>query len=60
MSLSTDSSPPVDKARGSVLRREVEALRAENYQLRRRVRRLTASRDFWKGEAKAWKWGALR
>ena len=59
MTLSTDQSTTVDNAHGTQLRRELQALRAENRALRRRVRALRASRDFWKAEAVAWKWGAL-
>lgn len=39
---------------------EMSELRAENRQLKRRVRELEAGRKRWKDEARAWKWGALR
>ena len=41
------------------LLRELAAAKAENLELHRRVRSLRRSRDFWRAECKAWKWGAL-
>ena len=46
-------------ANGTLLR-ELARVRAENDYLRRRVRRLIASRDHWRDEARQWKWGAIR
>lgn len=63
MSLSTDSSTPLDNRRVdgvAVLLRGDAEMRAEIRRLRKRVRELEASRDRWRSEARAWKWGALR
>jgi hypothetical protein len=44
----------------AVLLREIGRLHAENVKLRGRVRALERSRDRWRAEAKAWKWGAMQ
>ena len=55
MSVSTDSSTPVD-----YLLRELARVKAENRRLREKNRRLREGRDRWRREAQSWKWGALR
>jgi hypothetical protein len=44
----------------AVLLREIGRLHTENVKLRGRVRALDRSRDRWRAEAKAWKWGAMQ
>lgn len=43
----------------SYLLAELAQANRELRELRSRVRHLTASRDHWKREAKAWKWGCM-
>jgi hypothetical protein len=44
----------------AVLLREIGRLHTENVKLRGRVRALERSRERWRAEAKAWKWGAMQ
>jgi hypothetical protein len=53
---STDHEPDAT----AVLLQEIGRLHAENVKLRGRVRALERSRERWRAEAKAWKWGAMQ
>lgn len=57
MSVSTAQSTGGDNV--ALLLREVYKARAETRRWRQRAEGLERSRDYWRQEAKTWKWGAL-